>query len=83
MVYNQQTLYTESGSYSELERRQSPISSNDDDLDWAVLGPIVGLATVFVLATLVVIVIVYCYCHSSRNKKLVESPSRDFIVVII
>ena len=57
MVYNQQT---------ELES-QSTISSENDDINWALLGPIAGTAAAFVIATLIIIVIVYCYHNSNRD----------------
>ena len=81
MVYNQQTLYAESGSYSESES-QSTISSEDDDVNWIVLGPTAGVAATFVIATLVIIVLIYCYRGSNRDKKITEIPTRDFIVVM-
>ena len=81
MVYNQQTLYAESGSYSELES-QSTISSEDDDPNWIVVGPVVGVAAAFVIATLVIIVVIYCYRDRNRDKKITKSPTRDFIVVM-
>ena len=83
MVYNQHTLYAESGSYNEVGS-QSTTSSEDDDVSWVVLGPVVGVAATVVLATLVTIVIIHCYCtHGNRNKKATKLSSRDCIVVIL
>jgi len=73
-------LYAESGSYSEVESQSA--SQNDDDLNWTILGPIVGVAIALVIATLTTVTIIYCYCHSNRDKKSsVKSPANDFIVV--
>ena len=70
----QQTLYAESGSYSELES-QSTISSEDDNINWVLLGPIAGAAAAFVIATLIIIFVIYCY-RSNRDKKITKSPTK-------
>ena len=84
VVYNQHTLYAESGSYDEVESQPQTTSNEDDDISWVVLGPVVGVAASLVLATLVSIVIIRCYCaHSNRKKKANKSVSRDIIVVSV
>lgn len=80
-MYNEQTLYAESGSYRELESRSTINSSQDDDVNWVVLGPIVGVAAALVMATLIIIATIYCYCHGNKGKKSATLPARDFIVV--
>ena len=58
MVYNQHTLYAESGSYDEVESQPQTTSNEDDDISRIVMGPVVGVAASLVLATLVSIVII-------------------------
>ena len=84
MVYNQQILYAESGSYSEVEGQSSVSSEDDDDVTWVVLGPIIGAAATLVLVTLVTFLTIYCYYshrNRKRDRKSTKVPANDFFVV--
>ena len=76
VTYNQQTLYAEAGSYSDVTTRTA---SDEDDINWVILGPIVGVGSGLVAGTIIV-VLLCCYCKS-RDKVSKMSSAHDIIVV--
>ena len=78
MTYNQQTLYAEAGSYSDVTTRTA---SDEDDINWVILGPIVGVGSGLVAGTIIV-VLLCCYCKSrDKVSKSKTSSAHDIIVV--
>jgi len=78
VAYNQQTLYAEAGSYSDVTTRTA---SDEDDINWVILGPIVGVGSGLVAGTIIV-VLLCCYCKSrDKVSKSKTSSAHDIIVV--
>ena len=78
VAYNQHTLYAEGGSYSDVTTRTA---SDDDDIDWVILGPIVGVAFGLVAGT-IILILLCCYCKNrDKVSKSRTSSAHDIIVV--
>jgi len=78
VAYNQQTLYAEAGSYGDVTTQTA---SEDDDINWVILGPIVGAGSGLVVGTIIAILLC-CYCKGrDKVSKSKTSSAHDIIVV--